>query len=252
MVDNIPGFVATLNAQGEVEVLNRQTLEYFGKTIEELRNWETSDAVHTDDLPRVKKAWRHAVETGEPYAMEFRQRRADGADRWFQSRALPTRDAEGCITGWHMLLTDIDDRKCAEEALRSREENLRLMVDSIPGFIATMTAAGELEVANRQSLDYFGKTLEELKDWATNDAMHPDDVPGVTKAIQRGIAAGQPFEYEARGRRADGVYRWHQARCHPQRDGAGRILRWYMLVTDIDERKRAENALEKPMRKSGA
>jgi len=75
--------------------------------------------------------------------------------------------------------------------------------------------------------------------------MHPDDVPGVTKAIQRGIAAGQPFEYEARGRRADGVYRWHQARCHPQRDGAGRILRWYMLVTDIDERKRAENALEK-------
>jgi hypothetical protein len=75
--------------------------------------------------------------------------------------------------------------------------------------------------------------------------MHPDDVPGVTKAIQRGIAAGQPFEYEARGRRADGVYRRHQARCHLQRDGAGRILRWYMLVTDIDERKRAENALEK-------
>jgi PAS domain-containing protein len=64
-----------------------------------------------------------------------------------------------------MLLTDIDDGKCAEEALRSREESLRLMVDSIPGFIATMTAAGELEVANRQSLDYFGKTLEELKDW---------------------------------------------------------------------------------------
>jgi PAS domain S-box-containing protein len=155
------------------------------------------------------------VKTGEPYAMEFRQRRADGAYRWFQSRALPTRDPEGRITSWHMLLTDIDDRKCAEEALRSKEESLRRMVDSIPGFIATMTAAGDLEVANRQSLDYFGKTIEELKNWATNDAMHPDDLPGVIKAIQHGIAAGQPFEYETKARRADGVYRWHQARRHP-------------------------------------
>jgi formate hydrogenlyase transcriptional activator len=245
MVDSIPGFVVYLNAQGEVAVLNRQTLEYFGRTIEELKKWETSDAVHPDELHRVREAWQYAVKTGEPYAMEFRQRRADGAYRWFQSRALPTRNAEGRITGWHMLLTDIDDRKCAEEALQSREESLRLMVDSIPGFIATMTATGDLEVANRQSLDYFGKTIDELKDWATNHAMHPDDVPGMTKAIQQGITAGQPFEYEARGRRADGVYRWHQARCQPQRDQSGRIVRWYMLVTDIDERKRADNALEK-------
>jgi formate hydrogenlyase transcriptional activator len=245
MVDSIPGFVVYLNAQGEVEVLNRQTLEYFGRTIEELKKWETSDAVHPDDLPRVREAWQYAVKTGEPYAMEFRQRRADGAYRWFQSRALPTRDAEDRVAGWHMLLTDIDDRKCAEEALRSREQSLRLMVDSIPGFIATMTAAGELEVANRQSLDYFGKTIDELKRWATSDVIHPDDLRSVIKAMEHGIAAGQPFDYETRARRADGVYRWHQGRCQPQRDDAGRVVRWYILVTDIDERKRAENALEK-------
>ena len=58
MVDNIPGFVVYLNAQGEVEVLHHQTLEYFGKTIEQLRKWETSDAVHPDDLPALGKLGR--------------------------------------------------------------------------------------------------------------------------------------------------------------------------------------------------
>lgn len=244
IIDTIPGFVCTLSATGEVELLNPQTLEYFGKTAEELRNWTTSDAVHPDDLPRVIEAWRHAVETGEPYVAELRQRRADGVYRWFQSRALPTRDAQGRISGWYMLLTDIDDRKRAEEALRAREQNLRLMVDSIPGFIATMTATGELEVVNRQSLEYFGKTLDALKNWANSDIIHPENIQGVIEAVKQGIAAGEPFEYQHRARRADGVYRWHQGRCHPQRDEAGRIARWYVLATDIDERKRAEDALE--------
>ena len=243
MVDSIPGFIVTLTAEGDVEHLNRQTLEYFGRTTEELKNWTTGDVVHKDDLPRVIEAWRHAVKTGESYVMEFRQRRADGAYRWFQSRALPARDPGGRITGWYMLLTDIDDRKHAEEAVQSREQILRLMVDNIPGFIATMTAEGELEVVNRQNLEYFGKTLDEMKNWSKSDAIHPQDLHAVVDAVERGIAAGQAFEWEARARRADGAYQWHQARCHPQRDEVDRIVRWYVLATDIDERKRSEEAL---------
>src|SRR5688572_15323832 len=159
IVDSIPGFVCTLNAEGEVELLNRQLLEYFGKTTEELKDWSTSDAVHPDDLPRVIEAWTRSVETGKPYEIELRQRRADGVYRWFQSRALPTRDAAGRTTGWYMLLTDIDDRKRAEDALRSNEQNLRLIVDTIPGFVSTANAAGEVELVNRQVLEYFGKTI---------------------------------------------------------------------------------------------
>ncbi len=100
IVDTVPGLVCTLSAAGEVELLNRQVLEYFGKTAEELKNWGTSDAVHPEDLPRVMDAWRLSVETGQPYVLELRQRRADGVYRWFQSRALPARDAGGRITGW--------------------------------------------------------------------------------------------------------------------------------------------------------
>ena len=139
-----------------------------------------------------------------------------------------------------MLLTDIDDRKRAEDALRSNEQSLRQIVDSIPGFVSTSNAAGEVELINRQILEYFGKTAEELKNWAASDAVHPDDLPLVIDAWRRSIETGQPIDVEHRSRRADGVYRWFQLRALPQRDAEGRIVRWYILVTDIDDRKRAE------------
>ena len=117
---------------GEVEFLNRQTLEYFGKTNEELKNWALIDAVHPDDLPRVIEARQKSIETGQIYDVEHRCRRADGVYRWFQVRGLPVRNAEGTITAWYLLLTDIDDRKKAEEALQSSERNLSLTINTIP------------------------------------------------------------------------------------------------------------------------
>jgi PAS domain S-box-containing protein len=131
IVDSIPGFVFTLSATGEVELLNRQALEYFGKTTEEWKNSPIFDAVHPDDLPRVIEAWRRWLEIGQPHDLELRQRRADGVYRWFQSRALPARDTEGRITGWYILLTDIDDRKRAEGELEKAFEEIKRLKDRL-------------------------------------------------------------------------------------------------------------------------
>ena len=244
IVDNIPGLVATTGAMGEVEFLNRQTLEYFGRTNEELKDWALIGAVHPDDLQRVIEARKKSIEAGQIYEVEHRCRRADGVYRWFQVRGLPVRDAENKVTAWYLLLTDIDDRKRAEEALRQSEERARLMVDSIDGQIMTATPKGEVEFVNQQVLDYFGKSLEELKDWRTNNAIHPDDFPGALALWTHSVETGEPYQFDERLRRADGAYRWFRVRGRCVRDAQGHVVRWYILLTDIDEGKRAEAQVE--------
>jgi PAS domain S-box-containing protein len=244
IVDSIPGLVLTMTAEGELEFVSQQCLDYFGLTLDKLKGWTTSDIVHRDDLPRVLATWRHSIETGDPYDSEYRIRRADGIYRWFHVRALPVRDTDSRIIRWYALHADIDDRKRVEEALRASEESFRLTIASIPGLVNTMGPSGELESANQRWLDYHGKTLQEMKGWETSDVIHPDDLPRAATAWKRSVETGQPFENEYRIRRADGVYRWFQGRSLPLRNSEGRIIRWYSLITDIDERKQAEDRLQ--------
>src|SRR5215469_9188579 len=245
IVDNIPGLVATTGAMGEVEFLNRQTLEFFGKTNEELKDWALIGAVHPDDLPRVIEVRKQSIETGQIYEVEHRCRRADGVYRWFQVRGLPVRDAENKVTAWYLLLTDIDDRKRAEEALRASELDARLSLDNMPAFFVRLSSDGVVEFVNRSFMQYFGKTLEEIKNWSTNDMIHPDDLAHVIEVFGNSLSTGQPFDREYRLRRFDGVYRWFQTRANPVRSVDGRILHWNALARDIDDRKKAEEALNK-------
>jgi PAS domain S-box-containing protein len=244
IVDNIPGLVCTTSAMGEVEFLNRQTLEYFGKTTEELRDWALIDAVHPDDLPHVIEARKKSIETGQIYEVEHRCRRADGVYRWFQVRGLPARNADGAITAWYLLLADIDDRKRAEEELRTRELDARSLLDNMPGFLARLSPDGTPEILNRRILQYLGKTREELVKWRMNDIVHHEDLAHTIEIFGNGISTGQPYDIEYRLRRFDGVYRWFQARSVPVRNVEGRILHWNALITDIDDRKKAEEALQ--------
>jgi PAS domain S-box-containing protein len=112
-----------------------------------------------------------------------------------------------------------------------------------------MNAAGEVELQNRQVLEYTGKTAEEMKNWAATDTLHPDGLPHVIDVWRRAIETGEPIDLEHRSRGVNGVYRWFHARGRPQRDAEGRIIRWYNLVTDIDERKRAEDEFRKAFEK---
>ena len=250
IVDSIPGLVALLTAAGELEFVNHQILEYTGRTLEELKQWGTSDTVHPEDLPHVIQVSTQSIASGSPYDMVHRLRRSDGLYHWFQNNSFPLRDASGHIVGWCALLTDIDDRKRAEDALHEKERESRLIVDTIPGLVATLTPAGEVEVVNNQVLAYCGRTLEELKQWGTSDTVHPEDLPRVIEIISRSMVSGDPYEVEERIRRFDGVYRWFQVRGLPLRDSDGRIVRWYVLLTDIDDLKRIEDALRERERES--
>jgi PAS domain S-box-containing protein len=211
--------------------------------LEELKQWGPSDIVDPEDLPHVIEVFTRSIGSGRPYEIVQRLRRADGVYRWFENKGFPIRDSDDEIVRWCVLLTNIDERKGAEDALRESERQSRLIVDSIPGFVATFTPAGEVEFVNRQVLEYFGKTLDELKRWGTGGTTYPEDLPRVAELFTRSIASGDPFEFEVRARRYDGVYRWFQSRGFPLRDSHGRVVRWYNLLIDIDTRKRAETQL---------
>jgi PAS domain S-box-containing protein len=241
IVDSIPGLVCTMTAAGEVELVNRQVLEYFGRTLEELKGWATTDAVHPDDLPRVIAAWRRSIEAGEPYDIQHRIRRADGVYRWFHVRGLALRDAQGRIVRWYLLEHDIDDRKKAEEKLRQDEEELRRMTDAIPQHIIVLAPDGTAVHANQSMLEYTGLTLEDVmaEDFRTR-VFHPEDVERLRDERANALARGLPFENEQRVRHRDGRYRWTLIRYNPFRDEQGRVVRWYATGTDIHDRKEAE------------
>src|SRR6266550_3765499 len=131
----------------------------------------------------------------------------------------------------------------AEAALRERKLDLQLIVDSIPAQVAIIAATGEVETLNQPCLEYFGKTIEELKGWSSSDPVHPDDLPHVIEVLMRALETGETYEVESRHRRFDGVYRWFHVRGFPLKDIDGSILRLCVLLTDIDDRKRAEAQL---------
>jgi PAS domain S-box-containing protein len=141
------------------------------------------------------------------------------------------------------LRKEIAERRRGEEALHDREQSLRLILDGIAGLVAIMTATGAVEAVNRQVLDYFCKSVGEMKGWSTSDAIHPDDLPDAISAWMHSVETVSMYDVDHRLRRADGVYRWFHARGLPLCDAEGRVLRWYVLLTDIDDRKRAEEDL---------
>jgi PAS domain S-box-containing protein len=243
--DNIPGLVNTLGPDGEAKLINRQVLEYLGKTPEELINWRFSNAIHPDDLPRIVALHAASIAPGVPFSSEYRLRRVDGVYRWFHFRAEPVRDAAGSVSGWYVLATDIHERKQAEEALQASERNLWSIINTIPTLSWSARPDGYVDFLSQGWLDFTGLSLEQAQGWGWSSAIHPLDRENLVKLWQSVLASGTQADAEARMRRFDGVYRWSLIRANPWRDESGSIVKWYGTNTDIDDRKQAEGQVRR-------
>jgi len=244
-IDALPGLAWSALPDGRADFLNQRWLDYAGMTAPQAVDWGWLEAIHPHDRDRLTDVWRSCLASGTSAETEGRMRRYDGAYRWFLFCTSPLRDEKGNISRWLGTNIDVEDRRRVEDALRASELSWRQIVDNIPGLVATMGTLGEVEFLNRQTLEYFGKTSEELKNWSLIGAVHPADLPHVIEARAKAIETGQIYEVEHRCRRADGVYRWFQVRGLPVRNADGAIDAWYLLLTDIDVRKSAEEAIRR-------
>ena len=251
VVDTLPDMVWTARADGSIDFVNQRWCEFTNLGIGESLGQGWQAAIHAEDLPELLERWRLIVTSGNPGEMEARLRRFDGEYRRFLFRARPLTNDSGELEKWCGINTDIEDRRQAEEALgapwwlqsSARENHFRAVGDYITGLAALVTSAGRFELGNRQILDFFGATSEELKHRVITDSVHPDDLPNVLAAWKEAVETGSPYDIEERLRRADGIYLWFHTRGIPLRDTNGHIVLWYVIRAEVDDAKRAESLL---------
>src|SRR5580704_14356812 len=140
------------------------------------------------------------------------------------------------------LRNEIAERERAQEAVGRSEDRLRLVVDTLPAMVWSKLPDGSADFLNQRFREYTGSPLEEGLGWGWMNAFHPED--RAEQEWRAAFAAGEPFEREARLRRADGSYRWFLLRAAPLRDDRGTVVKWYGTTTDIEDRRRAEEALQ--------
>ena len=175
---------------------------------------------------------------------EVRVRRvAGGWERVFSYAGSLVRDERGQSLLAVLTVTDITERKEAEEALRQSESFYRQTLESIPGMVFTTHPDGYCDYQSQQWVDYTGVPMAEHLGNGWNKLLHPDDRPRAFAAWRAAVEGRSPYDLEYRVRRHDGRYEWFKVIGRPIRDETGRIVRWFGAAMNIEAIKQGEEAL---------
>jgi PAS domain S-box-containing protein len=238
VIDTIPAMAWTAVPDGTNIFSSRQWTEYTGLGVEGSAGSGWEAAVHPEDLARYLEKWQASLASAQPFENEVRIRgTANSKYRWFLARALPLRDEVGNILSWYGVLTDIEDRKRAEEELREAEMRFRTYVDHATDALLVHDEDGVVLDVNAQACASLGYTRQELI------GMHPRSFnPTMNSAIHQSVKerleSGEIFTFETAHRRKDGTVFPVEVRLRPFHEGS-RVF-CLALVQDISERKLAE------------
>jgi len=205
--------------------------------------------IHPEDVVFVQETLDRASRDGTDLDFEHRFLMPDGSVTYVHVVAHAMRDEQGDLA-YVGAVTDVTAATRSQQALERAFQDMqalkdqhRLVIDTIPGLVWSTLPDGHADFLNQRWLDYTGLSLEEAQGWGWTAALHPEDRAGFVEKLRTAMATGEPWEAEARWRRADGEYRWFHVRSVALRDESGNIVRWYAVSTHIDNRKRAEEQL---------
>jgi len=249
LVDAMPAMIWRADSNGRIDRWNRTMIEAIGKPWETTETFDLMSRINPAEVTGVMDRWVRSVGLGIPYEDIYRILGNDGNYHSHLVRAIPIRNVDGQIVSWYGIHTDISALKEAENALQMREDELLGIIDTVPSMLWSTMPSGEPTHINRRLQEYCGMSFEEFCDFGWKSIVHPDDVEGVAQKFSKALQAGISFEDVHRLRRQDGEYRWHHARGEPLRDTEGRIIQWYGLLVDINDRKSAEDHLRETRQK---
>jgi PAS domain S-box-containing protein len=198
--------------------------------------------VYPDDRSLVQQQIDRAPRDRAGFDFEHRLQLPDGSVKHVRVTAHPSRDSAENLE-FVGAITDITHQRRAEAVIRTQEEELRDVVDTIPAIVWSALPDGSNSYVNSRFAEYCGMRPEQIAGTGWHVVTHPDDLERHNAKWLACAASGEPLEDELRFRRADGQYRWHLQRGVPLRDELGRIVKWYGVLTDIEDRKRGEDKI---------
>src|SRR5436305_7571863 len=207
------------------------------------------ERILSEDRGRFTQMVHQAVREKTDFEVDFRIDLPDGPTRYVHSVGHPLVNGEGEVIELVGTHVDVTEQHLAQEALqrafdeiKKSEDRLRLVIDTIPTLVWRASPDGIPDFLNQPALDYTGLSLDQAETgWPR--AFHPEDKKGMLRKWSAIRESGMPGELEARLRRFDGEYRWFLFRAEPLRDEQSNIVKWYGSSTDIEDRKRTEEAL---------
>jgi diguanylate cyclase (GGDEF)-like protein/PAS domain S-box-containing protein len=246
ILDHIPQMVWSTRPDGHHDYYSRLWYEFTGVVEGSTDGEAWSEMFHPDDREPAWALWRHSLETGDHYQIEYRLRHRSGEYRWVLGRAWPERDSDGRIVRWYGTSTDIHAEKLARVAMGETEERYRLALSATQDAIWDWDLASDQVLWNDALGSVYGHSLnknESTAEWWLSQ-VHPEDRDRVRETIHRVIeGGGRIWAAEYRFRRSDGLFADVFDRGTVLRDESGRALRMIGALLDLSERKRAEEAL---------
>jgi PAS domain S-box-containing protein len=219
LAEAVPHHIWTARPDGSLNWFNPRVYDYAGFRPGELDGDRWGKMVHPDDLPAAGAAWNRAVDGGEPYEIEFRLRRADGAFRWFLARAVPARDQQGRIIRWIGTNTDVHDQKLIADQLAELNATLAQRVEEktrerdriwnvSQDLLLVADRNGVCRTVNPAWTRTLGWSEAELLNRTSDWLEHPDDNGMMRAQVTKLGASEATVRFESRFRHKDGSYRW--------------------------------------------
>lgn len=250
IINTMPAMAWSSTPDGMIDFGNQHFLDFIGGPFEEIAGLNFYRIFHPDDTPKLLAAWQEIMATKRSQDIDGRLRRADGEFRWCTLRQKPLLNESGEVIKWYGLVFDIEDRKRAENALRetesallASEQNLNLIINSLPVLAWSARPDGTADFINQSWLDYAGVSEDQILEWGFQDLYHPDDIDGMMDIWIRDLETAGATFLKGRIRRWDGEYRWFYFSGRKFTDANG-VERWFGVNVDIEDLQRAEDALK--------